>query len=68
LKIDNFRQIGILPARPMISAPSIPCIYQPFAMSAGLHGMVEILTVVSRPWLVETRKNSATRRDEIVIG
>ena len=42
--------------------------YQSFAVSAGLHGRVWNLTVTTRPWLAESRKDAAARTDEIVIG
>ena len=43
-------------------------IYQPLAMSAGLHGMVCHFTVITRPWLADSRKATAARQDETVIG
>ena len=52
----------------MIFCPSTSSIYQPIAMSAGLHGSVWNLTVTTRPWLAESRKVTAARTDEIVIG
>jgi hypothetical protein len=52
----------------MISGPSISSMYQPLATSAGLHGMVRDFTVITRPWLADSRKTTAARPDENVIG
>ncbi|MES2921582.1 MAG: hypothetical protein V4819_08550 [Verrucomicrobiota bacterium] len=43
-------------------------LYQPLAMGAGLHGMVCHFIVITRPWLAESRKATAARQDETVIG
>ncbi len=67
-KIDISSGTVTLHVLPMISNPSTSSLYQPFAMSAGLHGMVCELTVTTRPWLAESHKGTAARQDGIVIG
>jgi len=47
---------------------SITSLCQPLAMGAGLCGMVRHFTVTTRPWLAESRKATAARQDETVIG
>jgi hypothetical protein len=65
--IDNFPDTGSFHAFPMTSAHSINSHYQP-AMCTGLLGGAWNLMIIRRSWLVNFRKESAVRPDEIVIG